>query len=392
MTGRRREDVIDQLSRVGDAGAAVEELLSQKSQTSFFTVELTLADIMAGLVEISGMEGGRSQREKIRVIQRLLSSASPLEGHYITAILLEDFRIGVGDGNLRDAIAQAFTVDPKLVEYANQVRNDMGEVSVLALSGEEALRSVRLVPFHPVRMMLARQGTISGVLGEGVRVAVEYKYDGARFQFHKQNGTCRMYSRRLEEVTSAMPDVVALLDGALPDDVIVDGEVIAVQDGRPMPFQMVLRRFRRKHNVAQAADAITMVPNLFDILYYNQEMLIDRPFIERREILTKVSSRYVTPQLVSGKEEEIEDYYHDALDAGHEGVMLKLLDSRYTPGVRGKDWVKIKPEADTLDLVVTGAEWGEGSAQVFGSFSFQSGAMAGWSQSAGLQLVFLTSS
>ena len=127
---------------------------------------------MAGLVEISGMEGGRSQREKIRVIQRLLSSASPLEGHYITAILLEDFRIGVGDGNLRDAIAQAFTVDPKLVEYANQVRNDMGEVSVLALSGEEALRSVRLVPFHPVRMMLARQGTISGVLGEGVRVAV----------------------------------------------------------------------------------------------------------------------------------------------------------------------------------------------------------------------------
>ena len=151
-----------------------------------------------------------------------------------------------------------------------------------------------------------------------------------------------------------MPDVVALLDGALPDDVIVDGEVIAVQDGRPMPFQMVLRRFRRKHNVAQAADAITMVPNLFDILYYNQEMLIDRPFIERREILTKVSSRYVTPQLVSGKEEEIEDYYHDALDAGHEGVMLKLLDSRYTPGVRGKDWVKIKPEADTLDLVVTG--------------------------------------
>lgn len=369
VTGRRREDVIDQLSRVGDAGAAVEELLSQKSQTSFFTVELTLADIMAGLVEISGMEGGRSQREKIRVIQRLLSSASPLEGHYITAILLEDFRIGVGDGNLRDAIAQAFTVDPKLVEYANQVRNDMGEVSVLALSGEEALRSVRLVPFHPVRMMLARQGTISGVLGEGVRVAVEYKYDGARFQFHKQNGTCRMYSRRLEEVTSAMPDVVALLDGALPDDVIVDGEVIAVQDGRPMPFQMVLRRFRRKHNVAQAADAITMVPNLFDILYYNQEMLIDRPFIERREILTKVSSRYVTPQLVSGKEEEIEDYYHDALDAGHEGVMLKLLDSRYTPGVRGKDWVKIKPEADTLDLVVTGAEWGEGKrAQVFGSF------------------------
>ncbi|NLW76862.1 MAG: ATP-dependent DNA ligase [Methanomicrobiales archaeon] len=369
VTGRKREEVIDRLSRVGDAGAAVEELLSQKSQTSFFTVELTLTDVMAALVEISGMEGGRSQKEKIRVIQRILSSASPLEGHYITAILLEDFRIGVGEGNLRDAIAQALAVDPSLVEYANQVRNDMGEVSVLARKGEDALRSVRLVPFHPVRMMLARQGTISGVLEEGDPVAVEYKYDGARFQFHKQNGICRMYSRRLEEVTAAMPDVVALLDNALLDDVIVDGEVIAVQEGHPMPFQTVLRRFRRKHNVAKAADAITLIPNLFDILYYNEEMLIDLPFQERREMLTKVASQYVTPQLVSGDETEIEAYYHGALDAGHEGVMLKIQRSRYTPGVRGKDWVKIKPEADTLDLVVTGAEWGEGKrAHVFGSF------------------------
>lgn len=369
VTGRKREDVIDSLSRVGDAGAAVEELLSQKSQTSFFTVELALADIMSALIEISEMEGGRSQREKVRVIQRLLSSASPLEGHYITAILLEDFRIGVGEGNLRDAIAQAFSVDSKLVEYANQIRNDMGEVSVLALKGEEALRSVRLVPFHPVRMMLARQGTISGVLEEGILVAVEYKYDGARFQFHKQNGTCKMYSRRLEEVTKAMPDVVALLDAALPDDIIVDGEVIAVHDGRPMPFQTVLRRFRRKHNIAEAADAITMIPNLFDILYCRQEMLLSRPFRERREILTQVASQFVTPQLVSGEEEEIENYYHAALDAGHEGVMLKLRESHYTPGVRGKNWVKIKPETDTLDLVVTGAEWGEGKrARIFGSF------------------------
>jgi DNA ligase-1 len=153
------------------------------------------------------------------------------------------------------------------------------------------------------------------------------------------------------------------------DDVIVDGEVIAVQEGHPMPFQTVLRRFRRKHNVAKAADAISMIPNLFDILYYNQEMLIDLPFQERREMLTKVASQYVTPQLVSSDETEIEAYYHGALDAGHEGVMLKIQRSRYTPGVRGKDWVKIKPEADTLDLVVTGAEWGEGKrAHVFGSF------------------------
>jgi len=369
VTGKKREEVIDRLSRVGDAGVAVEDLLSQKSQTSFFNVELSLSDIMAALIEISEAGGGRSQKEKIRVIQRLLSSATPIEGHYLTAILLEDFRIGVGEGNLRDAIAQAFSVNPRLVEYANQVRNDPGEVAVLSKRGEDALQSVRLVPFHPVRMMLARQGTILGVLEEGKPVAVEYKYDGARFQFHKQNAHCKMYSRRLEDVTSAMPDVIALLDAALPDDVIVDGEVIAVSDGHPLPFQTVLRRFRRKHNVAQAADAISMVPNLFDILYYDGEMLIGLPFYKRREMLCKIVHTYVTPQLVSDNEEEIEAYYHAALDAGHEGVMLKLQDSRYTPGVRGKDWVKIKPEADTLDLVVTGAEWGEGKrAHLFGSF------------------------
>ncbi len=120
-----------------------------------------------------------------------------------------------------------------------------------------------------------------------------------------------------------------------------------------MPFQTVLRRFRRKHNVAEAADAISMIPNLFDILYSNQKMLIDLPFQKRREILTQVASQYVTPQLVSDNEAEIEAYYHSALDAGHEGVMLKVQGSRYTPGVRGKDWVKIKPEADTLDLADT---------------------------------------
>lgn len=369
VSGKKREEVIDRLSHIGDAGAAVEELLTQKSQTSFFTVELTIADVMDAVLQIAAKEGGRSQKEKVRVIQRLLSSASPLESHYITAILLEDFRIGVGEGNLREAIAQAFGVDPGLVEYANQVRNDMGEVALLARNGAPGLSSVRLIPFHPVRMMLAKQGSIAGILATHEKVAVEYKYDGARFQFHKEGETCRMFSRRLEEVTDAMPDVVSLLQKAIPHDVIVDGEVIAVKDGHPLPFQNVLRRFRRKHGVSKAADEIMMIPNLFDILYCDGEMLIDRPFLERREILSRIAQDFVTPQLVSGNEAEIEAYYHDALDAGHEGVMLKLPGSRYTPGVRGKDWIKIKPEADTLDLVVVGGEWGEGKrAHVFGSF------------------------
>ena len=374
VTGIKPEEVIECLNRTGDIGSAVEDLLSRKSQTSFFKSELTLEEVMQAIIEISSFGGGKSQREKTRVIQRLFSDSSPLEGHYITAILLEDFRIGVGEGTLREALVRAFRVKSESVEYACQVRNDFGEVALLAKKGDNALKSVRFIPFHPVRMMLAKQGTISKVLAEQNPVAVEYKYDGARFQFHKQGGVCRMFSRRLEEVTNAMPDVVAMLDTSISCDVIADGEVIAVRDGHPLPFQTVLRRFRRKHNIAEAADAITMIPNLFDILYCNGEMLIDLPFSRRREILASVASLHVTPQLISGDEEEIETYYHSALDAGHEGVMLKLPSSKYTPGVRGKDWIKIKPEADTLDLAVVGAEWGEGKrAHLYGSFLVAAG-------------------
>jgi len=109
------------------------------------------------------------------------------------------------------------------------------------------------------------------------------KYDGSRFQFHKAEGKKRMYSRRLEDVTAALPDVIALLDSATTHDVILDGEVIAIKDGRPMPFQSVLRRFRRRHDIAEAKEAIRMVPNVFDILYLDGETLIDLPFSERRK-------------------------------------------------------------------------------------------------------------
>ncbi len=369
VTGKRRDSVVNLLNKVGDMGSAVEELLSKKSQTSFFMANLTLADVYMGFEEISGKNGAKSQKDKIRVIERLLSDANPSEGHYITNILLEDMRIGAGENNLRDAVSKAFLCDVSSVEHAQQILNDMGEVALLAKAGEDKLNNVKMSPFRPVKMMLARQGSIVSTLEISQTLAVEYKYDGTRFQFHKKNGECRMYSRRLEEVTSALPDVIKMLDEATEHDVIIDGEVIAIQDGRPLPFQNVLRRFRRKHDVDGMKDEVNLIPNVFDILWLDGKTLIDLPFSERRELLVSNISRYVTPQFVSSDEEEIERYYHQALDDGHEGVMLKLPGSHYTPGVRGKDWIKIKPEVDTLDLVVIGADWGEGKrAGLFGSF------------------------
>ena len=136
-----------------------------------------------------------------------------------------------------------------------------------------------------------------------------------------------------------------------------------------MPFQTVLRRVRRKHDIESVQEEIELRPCVFDILVCDGKTLIDVPFSERRNILTEVMNDYVAPQIVSSSAEEIETYYHDALDAGNEGIMLKVLDAPYIPGNRGKLWTKIKPEVDTIDLVVTGAEWGEGKrAKLFGSF------------------------
>ncbi|WP_292369916.1 ATP-dependent DNA ligase [Methanoregula sp. UBA64] len=369
VAGVKKEAVIDRINRSGDVGRVVEEFLSRKSQVSLSHQDLELVEVYQKLIAISARGGATSQKEKLRTVKLLLGDATPLEGRYLSRIMLEELRIGVGEGTVREAIAKAFSVDPALVEHAMQALNDLGEVARLAKEAPETLTDVRITPFHPVRMMLAQQGSIAGMVEEHGEVAAEYKYDGSRFQFHKQGPAAKMYSRRLEDVSAALPDVIELLLASTAHDVILDGEVIAIKDGRPMPFQSVLRRFRRRHDIAEAKEAIRMVPNVFDILYLDGETLIDLPFSERRKKLESVVKEFVAPQVVSGDPAVIEKTYNDALAAGHEGIMIKVRDSPYTPGQRGKNWIKIKPEVDTLDLAVIGAEWGEGKrARVFGSF------------------------
>jgi len=369
VAGRTKEDVIKTINRTGDVGRAVEELMEEKSQMTFFHEQLDLVRVYRDLAVIASQEGKKSQREKLLAVRRLLANAHPLEGRYLARIMLEELRIGVGEGSVREAIAKAFSYDSALVEHAMQVLNDLGEVARRAKAGAGALSDVHVTPFHPVRMMLAQQGTIAEMIAGHGAVAAEFKYDGSRFQFHKKGNWARMYSRRLEDVTGALPDVIQQLIAATNHDVILDGEVIAIKNDRPMPFQSVLRRFRRKHDIAGAKEAIRLVPNVFDILYLDGETLVDLPFEERRRRLVGVVKFHVAPQVVSGDAAKIETTYREALDAGHEGIMLKVLSSPYTPGMRGKNWIKIKPAVDTLDLAVIGAEWGEGKrAHLFGSF------------------------
>lgn len=369
VIGKKREFVVSAINSSGDTGLVVEELLQKREQMTFFSEDLELVDVYSRFMQMAKTSGRKSQQERVRTAQYLFSNASPLEGKYLARLMLEEMRIGVGEGVVKDAVSKAFNIDPSIIEHAHQALNDLGEVALLAKTNPEKLMDVTITPFKPVKMMLAQAGSIQSMVETHGTLAAENKYDGSRFQFHKVGEKCSIYSRRLEEMTASLPDVVEMLKAATTHDVIIDGEVIAILNGKPMPFQTVLRRIRRKHGVDEAKEEIELRPCVFDILVCDGETLIDLPFTKRREILESVMTDFVAPQLVSDSAEEIEAYYHAALDAGNEGIMLKVTDAPYLPGNRGKLWIKIKPEVDTIDLVVTGAEWGEGRrAKVFGSF------------------------
>jgi len=197
----------------------------------------------------------------------------------------------------------------------------------------------------------------------GGRTAFEYKYDGARVQIHKRGDEVRVFSRRLTDVTQSLPEVVeAVKDSIKAGEAIVEGEIIAVDEsGHPIPFQHLMRRFKRVHEVQGTAEKIPVRLYLFDVLYLDGESLISLPYVQRRAVLAENAGEVpLTAQLVTDKKDRAETFLKAALDAGHEGLMAKKLDSPYTPGTRGKRWFKIKPVLEPLDLVITAAEYGYG--------------------------------
>jgi DNA ligase-1 len=369
ITGVEWNIFMEAFSKTGDIGSATKTVFENtkfKRQATLFEKTLTITEVRRSLTAIAETAGYGSREKKERLVEALFSLASPLEAKYLVKIFTGDTRTGFHEGLMEQAVSKAFQIPLQTVQNASMITADIGEVAAKAKTeGSQALSTISFKIFRPVQLMLAQMGEdVPEALKEhGGRTAFEYKYDGARVQIHKLDDTVRIYSRRLTDVTESLPEIVQTArENIQARETVLEGEVIAVDSsGNPIPFQHLMRRFRRVHGVEDSAEKIPVRLYVFDILYVNGESLISAPYLQRRKILAENAGKIpLARQIVTNKVEEAEQFLKEAMDAGHEGLMAKKLDSQYAPGIRGKRWLKIKPVLEPLDLVVVAAEYGYG--------------------------------
>ncbi len=325
---------------------------------------LSIADVDATFARLPAVKGAGAAGRRTELLRDLLSRATQAEREFLTRLLLGDLRQGALGGVMLDAIAAAAELPASAVRRAAMYARSLGAVAEAALrGGREALDQFQLELFSPISPMLAQTAAdVSEALLElEGEAAFEWKMDGARIQVHKAADDVRIYTRGLNEVGAAIPEIVAAVRGFPVHTVVLDGEAIAFDaSGRPHPFQITMRRFGRRLNVAALREELPIGAFFFDCLRLDQESLADRPTGERVEALARVvPSAARMPRLVTSSEAQASAFYDAALAAGHEGLMAKSLRAPYEAGNRGASWLKIK-RAHTLDLVVLAAEWGHG--------------------------------
>jgi DNA ligase-1 len=360
---------VDAFGKTGDIGSATKSVLERSSvrkQATLLERRLTIAEVRRSFEAIAEVVGGGSREKKERQIEVLLSIASPLEAKYLVKIFIGEMRTGFSEGLMEQAVSKAFSVPLEVIQKASMIVGDIGEVAEIARKkGLEGLLQLTFQVFRPVRLMLAQMvNDVAEALKEHHgKTAFEFKLDGARVQIHKCDKKVRIFSRRLADVTKSLPEIVEIVrKNVKAREAIFEGEVIAVDNfGNPIPFQHLMRRFKRVHEIENVAEKIPIRLYLFDILYLNGKSLISNTYVERRRVLSENSGGIpLTKQLVTENQQEAERFLREALDGGHEGLMAKNPGSLYIPGIRGKHWLKIKPVLEPLDLVIVAAEYGYG--------------------------------
>ncbi len=348
-----------------DGGQYVQRLLDAGRKAPPMVPVLSIKEVFGTFEEIAASEGRGSRTRKEALLAGLVHRATALEAKVLAKIIYQDMRHGVSEGIMLDGIALAAGVPSRLVRRANQLWGDLGEVAVVALSeGQAGLQRTGVRLFRPLKPMLAQTAETMDEAIEryGTGLALEYKLDGARVQIHRQGAEVRIYSRHLADVTGSLPDVADEVRRRMAArEAVLDGEAIAVDAvGRPLPFQHLMRRFRRKHALADIVASIPVQLHLFDALYVDGQAFVDRPYEERWAALERAAGGLsLVPRLVPASEGEAQAFAEASRLEGHEGLMAKELGSSYNPGVRGKAWLKLK-HVLSLDLAIVAAEWGYG--------------------------------
>lgn len=362
----------------GDLGAALAPLVRPPRHAMLFNDRLSPAVLDTLFGEIAAASGKRANQRREAVLERIFRACEdPAVATYVVKIITGDLRVGLREGLVLDAIAQAFGTNSATVRRGLMASGDVGAVALAAKHG--TLAELRIDYFTPIGFMLATPVTYGDVYKEleaAARWHFEDKYDGIRAQAHLHNGMVRLFSRRLNDVTASYPEVanaLALVDG----DAILDGEIVAMRDGRVLPFRLLQARLQRKNVEEALLREIPIAYVVFDVLAVGDDLLLDEPLAARRGRLADLF--HPTAQLRHAPFEaegelaaaDVNARFEAARARGNEGLMLKRADSPYAPGRRGKWWLKLKRELSTLDVVVVAVEWGNGKrAGVLSDYTF----------------------
>jgi DNA ligase-1 len=320
---------------------------------------LTLAEVDAAFAAVGALRGSGSQAARRDALRDLYARADADEQGFLTRLLLGDLSQGALAGVMTAAVAKAAGVPQAELRRAQTLHGDLQAVAAIALlDGSEGLAAVRLEVGRPLSPMLAATAPdVAAALERTGPAAVEFKLDGARVQVHRDGDEVAVFTRTLDDVTGRVPEAVAAALGLPAQRVVLDGEVIALrEDGRPHPFQVTGSRFGARR---RAETELPLSVFFFDLLHLDGEDLLDAPLSARAEALAALAPAHRVPHALAEVPQAAQATFDAALAAGHEGVMVKALDSPYAAGRRGAAWLKVKP-VHTLDLVVLAAEWGHG--------------------------------
>jgi DNA ligase-1 len=350
-------------TRQGRLGIGYATLSELRGGPASRAPSVRLAAVDGALARIAATSGKGAAGERARQLGELFARATRAEQDFLVRLLVGELRQGALEGVMIEAIAAAAGLPVTVVRRAAMFAGDLGAVARAALvEGAPGLARFSIRPLQPVQPMLAQPAEdVGDALARLGTAAFEWKLDGARVQVHKAGDDVRVYTRNLNDVTAAVPEIVEAMRTAPARELILDGEAVALgPGGAPQPFQVTMRRFGRKLEVAALRAELPLTAFFFDVLRRDGDALIDRPARERFAALgDALPSGLVVPRLVTSDAADAEAFYAEALRRGHEGVMAKAVDAPYEAGSRGASWLKVK-RTHTLDLVVLAAEWGHG--------------------------------